>query len=73
MEMITSSELGTSTKHVYAFIKTHGDVKRSDLVRKFSHRFDALEISKIVDTLQASKRISIDAERGGLVYRAIDQ
>lgn len=70
MEMITATDIGTSTKHVLAYIASEGSVTRSDIVRRFGHRFDALEITKIIDTLSMAKRIKIDAARGGLVYKA---
>jgi len=69
MEMITSTELGTSTTHVYSYIESQGEVQKSDLVRKFAHRFDAFEITKIIDTLSISKRIEITHGRGDLTYR----
>ena len=70
MEMIVSTEMGTSTNHILSYINAHKSITRSDLLRKFAHRFDAQELSKIIETLVVSKRITIDAEGGGIVYRA---
>ncbi len=72
MDMIVSTEMGASTNHIWNFIKREKTVLRSVLVRKYQHRFDAREISGIIDTLQQSGRISIDTDnRGQMLYRAV--
>ncbi len=72
MEMIVSTEMGSSTIHVMNFIKMQGAVTRKVLVRKYQHRFDAKEISGIIDTLSQSGRISIDTDNTGqMIYRTV--
>ncbi len=72
MEMIVSTEMGASTMHVMNYIRQQKSVLRSELVRKYQHRFDAKEISGIIDTLSQSNRISIDVDhRGQMIYKSM--
>lgn len=71
VEMIVSTESGSSISMVYNFIDSQPDkqVTRSTLTRYFSHRFDAIELKKMLDTLIQANRIEFDTEGRALVYR----
>lgn len=69
MELITSSDTGVAGNRVLRFITSRNEVSRSELVRKFSNQFDAMELSKILDTLVRGERIEVDRVAQGIVYR----
>jgi len=69
MELITATDVGVAGNRVFAFIASKGIVARSDLVRKFANQLDALELSKILDTLIKAERIEMDRPDGALVYQ----
>ncbi len=71
MEMIVSTEMGASTSHIYNYIKQQKTIMRSDLIRKYQHRFDAKEISNIIETLILSKRVRMESVKGGVQYECI--
>ncbi len=75
VELIAASETGMAGSLVMNYIEqksgAQGFVLRRDLMRHFAHRFDSLEITKMVDTLVKSERIKIDTSDGQLVYRKI--
>lgn len=69
MELITATDVGVAGNRVFAFISGKGVVPRSELVRKFASQLDALELSKILDTLIKAERIEMDRPDGALVYQ----
>ena len=71
MEMITATDIGTSTKHVLAYITSEGTVTVSDIVRRFGQRCDALEITTILHTLSSAERIEVEAAWGGAGFRGL--
>jgi len=74
IELITASDSGMQNNVVFQFISAqpNGCCSRSDLVRHFSHRMDAREISGVIDTLVAGRRIELDTNvRGKLMYKLI--
>lgn len=68
VDLIMASEAGAQNNMVYSFIASRKEVSRSDLVRHFSSRLDAAEISKITDTLVIAKKIDLRTVGSKLVY-----
>lgn len=71
VDLITSTETGSMSLEVHAFIAQNGPVPRSTLLRRFSHRLDAKELSKIMETLILSNKVRTDAQRGSLLYEVV--
>ncbi len=69
MELITSTDTGVAGNRVLAYITAKKQVSRSDIVRKFSNQLDAMELSKIIDTLVRGERVEVDRDGRGLWYR----
>jgi hypothetical protein len=74
-DRIAMTEVGSMTERVYATIRSGegGEITRAKLLHKFSHKINAMELSKIIETLKESNRIEWDTSRStGLYYKVVD-
>ena len=71
-DRITMTEVGSMTEKVYTMIHTSPEhmLSRPELLKKLSHRINALELSKIIETLAQSRRIKQETFEGKLYYIA---
>ena len=68
MELILASDTGAQGNQVFQYIKTLKQVTRSELVRHFNSRLDAVDISKIMDTLIQSGMVKVMTNGQKLIY-----
>lgn len=73
IELITATDVGMLNNVVLQWIlaQPKATVTRTALVRQFSHRIDAREITGVLDVLRQSCRIEVDSEAGKIIYRAV--
>ena len=73
LNLIASTEKGSTSEDVSRFISRKKRVSRGELMRQFSHRIDAAELSAVLDTLITSQRIQVSTDgHGKMVYEAIE-
>jgi len=71
MELITTTEAGSATNTVLKIIQSEDTITREDLTKKLSHQMNSLELSKIMDTLIQSKRVTVEVFGRKLIYRIV--
>lgn len=73
MELIVSMDVGVQASMVYQFIKSFAKgCSRTDVMRHFTNKLDASELTKVINTLRESERILITTREGKLYYLAKD-
>lgn len=73
MELIVSMDVGVQASMVYAFIKSFKlGCSRMEVMRHFTNKLDAGELTKVINTLRESERVVITTKEGKLFYLAKD-
>lgn len=74
MGLIVATDIGAQNSIVFSYIESHQNgVTRSDIVKRFSHQFNAVEMSKILDTLVIAKRVDTFTRDRSIVYKAVKE
>lgn len=71
MELITATDVGAMANTIWQYVVSCGEVDRSDLVKQFSHKLDAIEVGKVINTLVVARRIEIDLRGRKIIYKAV--
>lgn len=73
-DRIMMTEVGIMTEKVFSLISSSPNktISRALLLRKLSHRINAMELTKVVETLIVAKRIKLDTLGNQAVYVVID-
>jgi len=73
-DRIAMTETGSMTEKVFTAINTSPNQKmsRAEILRRFAHRLNAQDLSKIMETLHQAKRIAFDTSHGSMRYRISD-
>lgn len=69
IELLTASDTGMISNAVLAYIRQCGAVPRYQLVRQFSSKMSAQELSFTLNTLMQAAQVEADTINGQLVYR----
>jgi hypothetical protein len=68
LSLITSSQHGSAIGDVLGYIRRHGRVTRSDLIKAMSNKMKARELNEIVDTLLAGDQVVVTVTPQGTFY-----
>jgi len=73
-DRIAMTETGSMTERVFSAINTSPNklISRADILKKFSHKLSAQDLTKIIETLCQAQRITPDTWRGSLRYKISD-
>lgn len=71
LNLICASEMGSVITTVLNLIRARGEITRSDLLQKVAHQIGARELTDVLDTLVAMKKVEAEAQpqRKQIVYR----
>ena len=69
---ITTTEKGSIADSVWEVISRKRRISRAEVLSSFSHRMNAEELTKVIETLQVSGRIVVMTDGNKIIYEARD-